>query len=182
MGSLKFACVVAVATFLSISTICQAETSADTGGRGEIVGMNIPANVKAQADQMTNNVKWLFAFKFSQAETPFYRILGKDAAQHTLIVEVTTSGQPLAVRTAVSLIEIPDAARKALKASQPNFEAKTGLMDIQAVGMNDTVVLYYELTGTLSDQQEVVLLVSPDGKKIANAKDLAAFPKSKTRS
>lgn len=181
MCSIKFACASAMAVFLSVPTIGLAESAPGAVEQGEIVGMDLPVNVKKQADRMTTNVNWLFAFKFSNGGQPFYRILAKDVAQHTLLVEVTADGKPRYLRTALSFQELPEAVRRGLKAFQPNFEPKTGFMDIQSVGINDRVALYYQISGTLPNHQEAVFLVLPDGTRVVNNKDMEALAAAKRK-
>ena len=158
--------VIAIAASLGVVLAAPIVAKAEQGQM--ISKYSVPKEVQETADRATTNINWIIAFHFKEGK-PSYRLLGKDARSHNICANVFEGGELINVYTCISLQEMPEAARNALKTRHPDFKPSEDFMSTKAVGLNDREVKYYSVEGTGPDKKKIYLLVRPDGREVSDA-------------
>jgi hypothetical protein len=136
--------------------------------KGELVdvkGLSVAVTdaVKRAAPQ----VEWLVAFKYAEeGKRTWFKLSGRDKQNRSYQSSVYADGGVLAVSTEVPLGEVPSVVVEALKAQSPGFIPKKA----EAFGVEVKTIHHYRFEGEMPRGKKAVMLVQPDGGKVAPGK------------
>jgi hypothetical protein len=136
-------------------------TAASSKGR-QVALKAVPAPVRAAAKRDAPNVRWLFAVTFDD-NRGWYRLIGRDAAQHHFLYNVSAKGELIDLRTQLQSSEVPETVREAFRKKVPKLEPQL----IYAVGREVERVVFYEFHSETAAGKKVIVFVSPDGRMVS---------------